>query len=150
MRKARPYPGKICYIRQMKNEADLINVPDDCHARCRAVCAVLDRIGDKWVVMVVGTLSMGPIRFNALKRLIGGVSQRMLTLTLRGMERDGLVSRTHYSTIPPRVEYTLTDLGHSLIAPLEVLSAWADFNLPAIEAARQLHNSRKEEEMEVV
>lgn len=118
-----------------------ISPPDHAHGRCRALGAVLDRIGDKWVVMVVGALSHGPMRFNALKRLIGAVSQRMLTLTLRGMERDGLVTRTQYPTIPPRVDYALTDLGHSLIVPLSHLSAWADENLATIEAARRAHEA---------
>lgn len=115
---------------------------EDDHRRCRALGAVLDRIGDKWVIMVVGALSQGPMRFNAIKRLIGGVSQRMLTLTLRGMERDGLVTRTPYSTIPPRVDYELTELGHSLLVPLRTLSEWAANNLGTIEAARVSHDEK--------
>lgn len=106
------------------------------HAECRAAAQVLDRIGDKWTVMVVGTLSKGPMRFNAVMRAIGGVSHRMLTLTLRGLERDGLVRRTVYPTIPPKVEYELTELGRSLIGPLKTLAAWTQANRPAIEAAR--------------
>jgi DNA-binding HxlR family transcriptional regulator len=86
--------------------------------------------------MVVGALSKGPMRFNALMRLIGGVSHRMLTLTLRGLEEDGLVTRTVYPTVPPKVEYELTKIGASLIGPLRTLSAWAQKNHPAIEAAR--------------
>lgn len=111
------------------------NTHDD-HSHCKALGRVLDRIGDKWTVMVVGALSRGPVRFNALLRLIGGVSHRMLTLTLRGLEQDGLVKRTVYPTIPPKVEYELTEIGRSLIEPLHVLSSWATTNLPAIEAAR--------------
>lgn len=103
---------------------------------CKAVGQILDRIGDKWTVMVVGILSHGPMRFNAMQRAIAGVSHRMLTLTLRGLERDGLVSRTVYPTVPPKVEYALTDLGRSLIEPLQALAAWADRNRPTIEAAR--------------
>lgn len=125
----------------MQNVTD-ISSHDQAHGRCRALGAVLDRIGDKWVVLIVGALSHGPMRFNALKRMIGGVSQRMLTLTLRGMERDGLVSRTHYPTSPPRVEYALTDLGHSLIEPLQKLSVWADAHLSSIEEARRAHDRR--------
>ncbi|OYU41528.1 MAG: hypothetical protein CFE44_29270, partial [Burkholderiales bacterium PBB4] len=87
-------------------------------------------------IMVVGALSKGPMRFNALLRLIGGVSHRMLTLTLRGLEQDGLVKRTVYATVPPKVEYELTEAGRSLIEPLSALSAWAQDNLPGIEAAR--------------
>lgn len=118
---------------------------DDKHDRCRALGAVLNRIGDKWVIMVVGALSPGPMRFNALKRLIGGVSQRMLTLTLRSMERDGLVTRTQYPTIPPRVDYELTELGHSLLGPLNSLNEWAAANLSVIEAARATHDEASDQ-----
>lgn len=116
---------------------DQDSVPDE-HASCRALGQILDRIGDKWAIMVVGALSKGPVRFNALLRLIGGVSHRMLTLTLRGLEQDGLVKRTVYPTVPPKVEYELTGMGSSLIDPLSALSSWALVNLPAIEAARAL------------
>lgn len=115
---------------------------DEGHAQCKALGQVLDRIGDKWTVMVVGGLSSGPMRFNALLRLIDGVSHRMLTLTLRGLEQDGLVKRTVYATVPPKVEYELTDVGRSLIEPLRTLSSWALQNLPAIEAARASREGR--------
>ena len=82
---------------------------------CRAVSEVLARVGDKWTVLVVSTLGDGPKRFNELRRALGSISQRMLTLTLRGLERDGLVTRTVFPTIPPRVDYELTDLGRSLL-----------------------------------
>ncbi|HEY9345008.1 MAG TPA: helix-turn-helix domain-containing protein, partial [Inquilinus sp.] len=95
------------------------------HEQCRAISDVLARVGDKWTVMVVGLLSDGPMRFNELRRTIGGISQRMLTLTLRGLERDGLVTRTVFPTIPPRVDYALTDRGQTLIEPLKALFAWA-------------------------
>ena len=108
----------------------------DHSAQCRALGQVLDRIGDKWTVMVVGALTDGPMRFNALLRLIGGVSHRMLTLTLRGLEKDGLVTRTMYPTIPPRVDYELTKLGRSLIEPLSKLSDWTQQNMATIERAR--------------
>lgn len=108
----------------------------DDHAACRALAEVLSRVGDKWTVMVVGALSQGPLRFNQLRRTIGGVSQRMLTLTLRGLERDGLVARTVFPTTPPRVDYELTALGHTLIEPLQALSAWAGTHLRDVEAAR--------------
>lgn len=110
--------------------------PPHNHGDCRAVGTVLSRIGDKWTILVVMTLTDGPRRFNELKRMIGGVSQRMLTFTLRGLERDGLVSRTVYPTIPPRVEYALTDLGRSLQKPVQALGSWAFANLPAIQDAR--------------
>ena len=106
------------------------------HADCRTLGEMLDRIGDKWTIMVVGALSDGPMRFNAIMRFIDGVSHRMLTITLRGLERDGLVKRTAYATIPPKVEYELTKLGRSLIGPLTALSDWVVRNRPAIEAAR--------------
>lgn len=104
---------------------------------CRAVSEILSRVGDKWTVMVVEVLGSGPKRFNEIRRLIGGVSQRMLTLTLRGLERDGLVTRTMFPTIPPRVDYELTDLGRSLRAPVEALGLWARANRARIEGARQ-------------
>jgi DNA-binding HxlR family transcriptional regulator len=104
---------------------------------CRRVSAILSRIGDKWTVLVVALLGDGPKRFNEIKRLVGGISQRMLTLTLRGLERDGLVTRTVYPTIPPRVDYELTDLGRSLLPPVAALGDWARANGEAIDAARQ-------------
>ncbi|WP_343717741.1 helix-turn-helix domain-containing protein [Inquilinus sp.] len=115
----------------------------DGHDQCRAVSDVLARVGDKWTVMVVGLLSDGPMRFNELRRTIGGISQRMLTLTLRGLERDGLVTRTVFPTIPPRVDYTLTDLGQTLIEPLKALFAWATTNNAAIERSRKAFDAEK-------
>src|ERR671929_1241962 len=92
---------------------------------CRAVASVLARVGDKWSVFVIMMLGDGPKRFNELKRMVGGISQRMLTLTLRGLERDGLVTRTVFPTIPPRVDYELTDLGRGLCHPVKALGDWA-------------------------
>lgn len=109
--------------------------PDE-HAHCRAMGHILDRIGDKWTIMAVGALSHGPLRFNEIMRTIGGVSHRMLTLTLRGLEREGLVTRTAFATIPPKVQYELTDLGRSLIVPLTSLADWAHQNRSAMEAMR--------------
>jgi DNA-binding HxlR family transcriptional regulator len=103
---------------------------------CRAVSGVLSRIGDKWSVLIVSRLGARTLRFNELKREIGGISQRMLTLTLRGLERDGLVTRTVYPTIPPRVDYDLTALGRSLLVPVSELGDWALKNIARIEAAR--------------
>ncbi|MEC5321163.1 helix-turn-helix domain-containing protein [Brenneria populi subsp. brevivirga] len=120
-----------------------ILVPDEeTQAECRAMAQVLDRVGDKWTVMVVGVLSDGPQRFTTILRSIGGVSHRMLTLTLRGLERDGLVTRTMYPTIPPKVEYQLTDMGRSLIEPLMTLSAWGRKYRPAIEEARARYDAQ--------
>lgn len=104
---------------------------------CRAVSEVLQRIGDKWTVLVVSTLGDGPKRFNELRKALGSISQRMLTLTLRALERDGLVTRTAYPTIPPRVDYELTRLGRSLLDPVSALSLWARRNRPAIAQARK-------------
>lgn len=108
---------------------------------CRGVASVLSRVGDKWTVLVIMMLGDGPKRFNELKRMIGGVSQRMLTLTLRGLERDGLVTRTVYPTIPPRVDYELTDLGRGLSAPVMALGTWARDHLPQIQGAREKFDS---------
>ena len=112
------------------------------HAACKAVVETLARIGDKWTVMVVGALSKGPIRYNEIRRRVEGISQRMLTLTLKGLEQDGLVTRTMYPTIPPRVDYELTELGRKLIVPLQALSEWARENRPAMLAAREAFRRR--------
>jgi DNA-binding HxlR family transcriptional regulator len=110
---------------------------------CQAVSEVLQRVGDKWTVLVVKTLGRGPMRFNELKRAIDGVSQRMLTLTLRALERDGLVTRTVYPSVPPRVEYELTQLGRSLIAPVTALAMWAIDHRGAIDGARTKFDARE-------
>jgi DNA-binding HxlR family transcriptional regulator len=115
------------------------------HANCRAMSDVLNRIGDKWSVMVVGMLSPGTLRFNELKRQINGISQRMLTLTLRNLERDGLVTRTIYPEIPPRVEYGLTELGKTLRGPIGTLWDWSAANHEAIIAARMAYDARHSE-----
>jgi len=104
---------------------------------CRAVSEVLARVGDKWTVLVVSVLGERPKRFNELRRSLGSISQRMLTLTLRGLERDGLVTRTVFPTIPPRVDYALTELGRSLLEAVSRLGLWARQNRAAIEAARR-------------
>lgn len=103
---------------------------------CRAVSGILQRIGDKWSVLIIQRLGEGPRRFNEIKRIIGGISQRMLTLTLRNLERDGLVSRTVTPTVPPRVDYALTDLGRDLLIPVSALGQWAIEHTPCIQAAR--------------
>jgi DNA-binding HxlR family transcriptional regulator len=103
---------------------------------CRAISDVLARVGDKWSVLVVSKLGGGTKRFNELRREIGGISQRMLTLTLRGLERDGLVTRRIVPTSPPGVEYDLTALGRDLLQPVSALSAWAIRNQEKIEQSR--------------
>lgn len=104
---------------------------------CRAVADILARIGDKWTVFVVGLLSNGPMRFNEIRKSVGSISQRMLTLTLRGLERDGMVTRTVYPTIPPRVEYELTAMGRTLIEPVKAIGEWAIANRTQVEESRQ-------------
>jgi DNA-binding HxlR family transcriptional regulator len=104
---------------------------------CRAISETLGRIGDKWTVLVVELLADGPVRFNELRRTIGNISQRMLTLTLRELERDGLVTRTVFPTVPPRVDYELTKLGRTLREPLVAVAEWARKHRPAIVEARK-------------
>lgn len=103
---------------------------------CGAMGDILNRIGDKWSVMVVGQLTHKTMRFNELRHSIGGISQRMLTLTLRNLERDGLVTRTVYPEIPPRVEYQLTELGRTLTEPLDTLWNWAAQHMSSVNEAR--------------
>jgi len=107
---------------------------------CRAVREILDRIGDKWSVLVIANLGEGKRRFNDLKRGIDGISQRMLTLTVRGLERDGLITRTIHPTIPPRVDYELTRLGRTLLEPVSVLATWAWQHRPELEKARERYD----------
>ena len=108
---------------------------------CRAISDVLARVGDKWSVLVVSKLGSGTKRFNELRREIGGISQRMLTLTLRGLERDGLVTRKIVPCSPPGVEYDLTALGRDLLQPVSALSAWAIRNQGKIEQSRAKFDS---------
>ena len=105
-------------------------------AGCKNVAPVLNRVGDKWSMLIVMMLSRGPMRFSELKRAIDGISQRMLTLSLRGLERDGLVTRTVTPTIPPRVDYELTELGASLREPVKALGDWAIAHIACIRAAQ--------------
>jgi DNA-binding HxlR family transcriptional regulator len=114
-----------------------LHEPED----CRAVSEVLSRVGDKWTVLVVSTLGDGPKRFNELRHALGSISQRMLTLTLRALERDGLVTRTVFPSVPPRVVYELTRLGRSLLEPVNALGLWARKNRSAIQQARQRFDS---------
>ena len=110
-------------------------------AGCSATVEVLGRIGDKWTLILVGALGRGSMRFNQLMRATPGISHRMLTIRLRSLERDGLVKRTAFATIPPRVDYELTELGRSLIAPLLVLSQWALENRSAIKDAQDRYDT---------
>jgi DNA-binding HxlR family transcriptional regulator len=106
------------------------------NAHCRKMTDILNIVGDKWTVMIVRVLIDQPRRFNDIKRTIGGISQQMLTRTLKALERNGMVSRTVYPTVPPQVEYALTKLGHSLAAPLHELGTWAGEHLDEIEGNR--------------
>ena len=109
---------------------------------CRAISDVLARVGDKWSVLVVTKLGSGTKRFNELRREIGGISQRMLTLTLRGLERDGLITRRIVPASPPGVEYGLTALGRDLLQPVSALGAWALRNQGKIEQSRKKFDAR--------
>ncbi len=109
---------------------------------------ILDRIGDKWSLMIVMQLSQGALRFSQLKRLVEGISQRMLTLTLRQLERDGLVSRTVTPTVPPRVDYDLTELGRTLLPSVTSLSQWAGENQKAIQQAREVFDQGLDDQRE--
>ncbi len=104
---------------------------------CRRVSAILSRVGDKWTVLVVRQLGAGPRRFSEIRRALGSISQKMLTTTLRGLERDGLVTRTVYPSVPPKVEYQLTDLGRDLLVPVGALGEWALRNAERVEDAQR-------------
>jgi DNA-binding HxlR family transcriptional regulator len=110
---------------------------------CLAVREVLNRVGDKWSVLIVALLGGGKKRFSELRRSVEGISQRMLTLTLKGLERDGLITRTVYPTIPPRVEYELTKLGRTLLVPIIGLGNWAAQNRERIQTAREIYDAQK-------
>jgi DNA-binding HxlR family transcriptional regulator len=112
---------------------------------CRRISAILSRVGDKWTVLVVRQLGGGPKRFSEIRRALGSISQKMLTTTLRGLERDGLVTRTVYPSVPPKVEYALTALGHDLSVPVDALGEWALRNAEQVEEAQ-----RKFDELHVV
>lgn len=103
---------------------------------CMLVSDVLARVGSKWSILIIGALGHGPRRFSELKRDVQGISQRMLTLTVRGLERDGLIERKVTPSIPPRVDYSLTELGRSLLTPVIALGEWAVANRAAVEHAR--------------
>lgn len=113
-------------------------VPNDVYAGICPARQLLDRIADKWTALVIGLLGRAekPLRFSELRRQIGGITQKMLTQTLRDLERDGLVVREAYAVIPPRVEYSLTELGRTLQEPLEALSAWTERHMAQVETAR--------------
>jgi DNA-binding HxlR family transcriptional regulator len=102
----------------------------------------LDRIADKWTLMIHGTLEAGPMRFSDLRDALGGISPKVLTQSLRALERDGLVARRAYKQVPPKVEYSLTELGGSLCAPVKELRAWAEDHIGEIRSARERYDGR--------
>ncbi|WP_176037041.1 winged helix-turn-helix transcriptional regulator [Brucella tritici] len=108
---------------------------------CRTVAEILSRVGDKWTVFVVSYLGNGPMRFNELRRTVDGISQKMLTTTLRNLERDGFVKRTLFPTIPPKVEYELTELGCDLLRPVRALGEWAIANEAKVLVARARYDA---------
>ena len=110
---------------------------------CGPIRETLSRVGDKWSLLIIGTLSDAPLRFNELRRQIDGISQRMLTRTLRELERDGLVTRTVTPTTPPSVEYALNDLGRSLMEPVKALIVWIMTNHPQISTSQQKFDKKK-------
>lgn len=114
------------------------------HTDCRQISEILGRVGDKWTVLIIAALCDGALRFNHIKRAVGGISQQMLTRTLKNLERDGMVSRTVYSTVPPQVEYALTTLGRSLSEPVMQLGQWARSNLSDIARHRAAYDERTE------
>ena len=109
---------------------------------CQSISEVLARVGDKWTVLVVSLLGDGPMRFSQLRRAVDGISQKMLTTTLRNLERDGFCTRTVFATVPPRVEYELTELGRDLLVPVKALGDWAVANRERIDAARRRFDAR--------
>lgn len=120
---------------QIQTPDQIVQTSSSADGDCREVREILNRVGDKWSLQIVGELAQGRRRFGELRRAVEGISQRMLTLTLRLLERDGLVSRTVLPTIPPSVEYELTLLGTTLIEPVRALAAWARDHRGAIRAA---------------
>ena len=142
----KPEHTKLTRHTDVPGGAKLPVLPPNAHLEsdCRGPASILARVGDKWSVFVIMLLGGGPRRFNEIKRMVGGISQRMLTLTLRGLERDGLVTRTVFPTIPPRVDYELTDLGRGLWTPVEALGMWAREHQVEIEDARARFDRRSE------
>ncbi|MGW6426305.1 winged helix-turn-helix transcriptional regulator [Nocardia sp. NPDC055053] len=122
----------------MRTVHEATGLPADVYSAKCPTREVLDHIAGKWTVLIVDALADGTLRYTDLRRRIDGISQKMLTQTLRQLERDGFVARTVYPTVPPRVEYTLTDLGHSLCEPIAALREWVETNINHIEKARRM------------
>ncbi|CAM3501816.1 winged helix-turn-helix transcriptional regulator [Isoptericola cucumis] len=120
----------------------MTNIPFDPYQRACPSRTVLDRVADRWAVLVVGALADGPLRYSALAHRVDGVSQKMLTQTLRGLERDGLVARTVHAEVPPRVEYALTPAGRAAHEPMQALEAWARRHAATVLGARAEYDAR--------
>ncbi|GAA4720303.1 helix-turn-helix domain-containing protein [Isoptericola chiayiensis] len=119
----------------------MTEIPFDPYLKACPSRTVLDRVADRWTVLVVGALADGPQRFSALAQRVDGVSQKMLTRTLRGLERDGLVQRTVHAEVPPRVEYELTAAGHDVLGPLQALERWTLDHSADVLAAREAYDT---------
>jgi DNA-binding HxlR family transcriptional regulator len=124
------------------NDAHQWDTREDCEVR-----QILDRIADKWSLLAIALLEGRTLRFNELRREIDGISQRMLSVTLRQLERDGLVTRTVYPVVPPRVEYALTPLGASLHSTVQALVTWTESNQDTVAAARAAYDAREDQVM---
>jgi DNA-binding HxlR family transcriptional regulator len=122
---------------------DSVQVRGNVYDRSCPSRQVLDRIGDAWSVLVVSSLADGPLRYTELAARVGGVSPKMLTQTLRGLERDGLLSRTVHPVVPPRVDYELTELGCSLLGVVAALEEWAESHIEAVVAARSVYDAAR-------
>lgn len=114
----------------------------DCPSR-----VIFQRIGDKWASLIIQVLADGPVRFTALKKMVSTVTPKVLTQSLRTLERDGLITRTVHATVPPRVDYELTDTGRSLLVPLAQMRAWAESHVPDILKARDQYDDSRDEEL---
>ncbi|UJQ95514.1 winged helix-turn-helix transcriptional regulator [Mariluticola halotolerans] len=125
-------------------EAPEPSQPFEVNQDCALVSDLLSRIGDKWSILVVALLGNGKMRFSKLRREVGTISQKMLTTTLRNLERDGFVERTVYPTIPPKVEYELTELGRDLLCPVSALGRWAKANAEQVQTARERFDAEKD------
>jgi DNA-binding HxlR family transcriptional regulator len=130
-------PPETACDRGAESEPRTVRQPTTCRAR-----EVLQRVGDKWSMLVIDLLGQGTMRFTELHRSVDGITSRMLTVTLRGLEKDGIVTRTIHPVIPPRVDYALTPMGRTLLDAIGQLVSWADDHLPEIEAARAAYDAR--------
>lgn len=129
---------------EVTEEHQCDRVDFDVSGNCEIVSGLLSRIGDKWSILIVSVLGNRTMRFNELRRAVGSISQKMLTSTLRNLERDGFVSRTVYPTVPPKVEYELTEMGRDLLCPVEALARWATANAQRVLTAREKFDKGRE------